>query len=276
MRGPWQQAVLEQDKDGDAARQPHHLRDLCPASPPRAAPLQGDLGQGRRPLPQPRRGRARRLRHAADRLLRRPAALPGRRRVCRQGAAGDDGCLGGPGSYPAAEPARADPAQGRRLDRALQAGAPARAGEPPGPQGGPGGAVADDRSARHAQGDRPARRLQRRLPQRHGLREHGPDDPAAAAAAVPLRPGHQHRPQADERRRARRHLQGPPLRAAALHHQGPVAARHHPGGQRHLPRAPPADLGRGHDGLRLRLQEVRRLGPEPDDRVARPLRRPRA
>ena len=35
------------------------------------------------------------------------------------------------------------------------------------------------------------------------------------------------------------------------------------------------DLGRGHDRLRLRFQEVRSLGPEPLDRVARPLRRPR-
>ena len=53
-----------------------------------------------------------------------------------------------------------------------------------------------------------------------------------------------------------------------------AARRHRPGGQRHLRGPPPRDLGRGHDRLRLRLQEVRGLGPEPDDRVARPLRRP--
>src|SRR5512135_1222496 len=63
------------------ARQSHLLRDLCTPNPPRAAPLQRGLGQGRRPLPQPRRRRARRLRHTTNCLLCRPAALPGRRRV---------------------------------------------------------------------------------------------------------------------------------------------------------------------------------------------------
>ena len=55
-----------------------------------------------------------------------------------------------------------------------------------------------------------------------------------------------------------------------------AAARRDPArGQRAPCRARPADLGRGHDGLRLGQQAVRRLRPEPDDRVARPLRRAR-
>ena len=37
----------------------------------------------------------------------------------------------------------------------------------------------------------------------------------------------------------------------------------------------PADLGRGHHRLRVGQQALRRLGPEPDDAVARPLRRAR-
>ena len=41
------------------------------------------------------------------------------------------------------------------------------------------------------------------------------------------------------------HLQGPALRAAAVHHEGSSAGRHHPGGQRHLPRAPPEIWGEG-------------------------------
>ena len=47
------------------------------------------------------------------------------------------------------------------------------------------------------------------------------------------------------------------------------------GDQRHAARPRPPDLGRGHERLRLRQQALRRLGPEPDDPVARPLRRAR-
>ena len=43
-------------------------------------------------------------------------------------------------------------------------------------------------------------------------------------------------------------------------------------GQRDACRAPSSDLARGHDRLRLGQQAFRRLRPEPDDRVARPLR----
>ena len=52
-----------------------------------------------------------------------------------------------------------------------------------------------------------------------------------------------------------------------------VARRDPARGQRDARRAPSPDLGRGHDRLRLGQQAFRRLRPEPDDRVARPLRR---
>src|SRR5271165_1536967 len=55
-----------------AADQPHQLRDLCAADLARAVALQGDLGGGRGPLPQSRRGFARRLRRTAGSLLRAP------------------------------------------------------------------------------------------------------------------------------------------------------------------------------------------------------------
>ena len=60
-----------------------------------------------------------------------------------------------------------------------------------------------------------------------------------------------------------------------LHYQGPVALCHRPGGQRDASRAESPDLGRRHDGLRFRFQEIRGMGPESDDRMARPLWRAR-
>ena len=113
----WRDAVVEPRPAGPAARQPDHLRDLRPAGPARAAPLQGDLGRGRRPLPQPRRGPAGRLRRAPRRLLRR--ARPARATPTRS----SPGCrqemraaLSPARPQPAAQPGRQHPAQGRRLD----------------------------------------------------------------------------------------------------------------------------------------------------------------
>jgi hypothetical protein len=54
--------------------------------------------------------------------------------------------------------------------------------------------------------------------------------------------------------------------------RGPARSHHH-GGERDAARPPPGHLGRRHHGVCGRQQAVRRLGPEPDDRVARPLRR---
>ena len=50
-----------------------------------------------------------------------------------------------------------------------------------------------------------------------------------------------------------------------LPHQGCAARGHRPRGQRHLRRAPSRHLGRGHLDLCLGLEEIRRLGPKPDD-----------
>ena len=274
VRDSWQEAVLERDKDGNtrvnrisyeicvlqALRERLRCKEVWVRGANRYRnpdeDLPADFDEKRDAY------------YAALQLSKR------RRRVRRPGAAGDGRGPGRLQPHRTAEPPRADPVQSGWPDRAVAPGSPARAGKSPRPQGGPGGSVAHDQPAGHAQGNRPARPLQRRLPQCDRLRKHGSGHPAAAAVALPVRPGDEHGPQADGRRRARRHLQGPPLRPAAVHHQGPVAARHHSGRQRDLPRASAPDLGRGHDGLRLRLQEVRRLGPEPLDRVARPLRRP--
>ena len=277
MRGSWQEAVLEPDKDGkprvnrityeicvlQALREQLRCKEIWVRAPTATATPTRMC-----PRTSTRSGPPTMPRCSSRTTPTRSSPRCGRR--WREALADLDRTL-------PAEPARADPAQGRRLDRAVQAGAPARAGEPPRPQGGPGGPVADDQPARHAQGDRPARRLHRRLPQRHGLREHGPGHPAAAAAAVPVRPGDQHRPQADgagEHGATYKDLLYVRRRFIT---RGPTAGDAiTASGQRDLPRPPAADLGRRHDRLRLRLEEVRRLGPEPDDRVARPLRRARA
>ena len=73
VRDSWQEAVLERDKDGKP-RVNRISYEICVLqAPPRATALQGGLGQGRQPLPQPRRGCARGLRRPANRLLCRAA-----------------------------------------------------------------------------------------------------------------------------------------------------------------------------------------------------------
>ena len=78
-------------------------------------------------------------------------------------------------------------------------------------------ALADDGTARHPQGGRPARRLHRRFHDGRGARGDRPRRGAAPAAALPLRPRHQRRPQAARRRPARLQLQGAAAHAPALH-----------------------------------------------------------
>ena len=98
---------------------------------------------------------------------------------------------------------------------------------------------------------------------------------APAVVALPLRAWHQRRAEAPCGRPARLHLQGAAAHAPALRRRRRLARRHQARGQRDAGRASSQGLGRGHDRLRVGLQAVRRLRPEPDDRVARPLRRPR-
>ena len=112
------------------AGEPDQLRDLRPADPARAAALQGGLGGGRRPVPQSRRGSARRLRRAAGGLLRAPE--PARGAAGLHGCAADGDGRGAdtarprhavqPGCAPRPAPAAPDPGQPAR--------APARAAEP--------------------------------------------------------------------------------------------------------------------------------------------------
>jgi hypothetical protein len=63
------------------------------------------------------------------------------------------------------------------------------------------------------------------------------------------------------------------VHSAALHHQRAHAGSDRQGMQRDLPRPQPGYLGRSHDSVRVRLEEVWSVGPEPDDGVARALRR---
>jgi hypothetical protein len=64
-------------------------------------------------------------------------------------------------------------------------------------------------------------------------------------------------------------------RLAVGRHGRGFARCHQARGQRHAGSAALQDMGRRHDGLRIGLQALRRLRPEPDDRVAHPLWRPR-
>ena len=74
---------------------------------------------------------------------------------------------------------------------------------------------------------------------------------------------------------AGRHLQGPALCPAPVHHPRRPARGHRRSGERDAARPPSRHLGRGHHGVRRRQQAVRRVGPEPDDRMAPALRRER-
>ena len=78
----------------------------------------------------------------------------------------------------------------------LPHGSAARAGQPLGVEGGDYPPLADDQPARRAQGDRPARRFHRRIPESGASGGHRQEGVAEAAAPVPVRPGDQHGAQA--------------------------------------------------------------------------------
>ena len=50
IRPKWRDVVIEDGPDGEQACQPDQLRNMRPAEPSRAGPMQGDLGRRRRPL----------------------------------------------------------------------------------------------------------------------------------------------------------------------------------------------------------------------------------
>ena len=274
VRSGWKEIVLEKDKSGTEPHQPHQLRDRRPPGAAGAAALQRDLGRRSRPLPQSRRGPPLGLRGQAGAVLRGPRATPGRRRLRRGAAAVHARFPRSPGTGPAPEPEGQDHRTGQGTPLGLPPGTPARTGQPRGVEGGDHPALADDQPARRVEGDRPPRRLHRRLPE---------SSPREAIDRKELQ------------KRLLLCLYGlgtntglkrvsasdPDIGFKDLLYvrrkfcpEGLPSRRHRQGGQRHLRGPPPRDLGRGDDRLRLRLQEVRGLGPEPHDRVARPLRRP--
>ena len=99
-------------------------------------------------------------------------------------------------------------------------------------------------------------------------------DPQTPAAGL-VRARHERRDQAGRRRRQARRDRG-----RAARHPPPVRQPRQPArgdrdpGQRHLADAGPAVVGQRHR-VRVGFEEVRLLVVEPDDRVPRPLRRPR-
>ena len=208
-----------------AAGEPDQLRDLRAADAARAAALQGGVGGGRRSLPQPRRGPAGRLRRAPGRLLRARSACPRRRGRSRTrfGPRWPRRCAARPRD--AAQRRGAPRPAPAASDRGQPARAAARAAWARRAQGRARPALADDGSARHAQGGRPAHRLHRRLHDRGDARGDRPRRGAAPAAALPLRPGHQRRAEAPRGRAARLQLQGAAAHAAALHRRRRPARR---------------------------------------------------
>ena len=107
-------------------------------------------------------------------------------------------------------------------------------------------------------------------------RENLPRERAAPpAAADAVRAGNEHGDREDRRRRrARRDRARAPAHPPDAHQPRQPPPRDHPRRQRDARRARPALVGQ-RDHRRERLQAVRVLGLEPDDRVPRPLRRPR-
>ena len=167
-------------RPGPAARQPDHLRDLRAGGAARAAALQGDLGRRRRPLPQPGRGPAGRLRGPAGRTLCRPRPAPRRRRFIAELQAEMTAALATLDRGLPRNPYVRILKRGGGLDHADAAGAAGRDPRASSRSRPKSPALADDQPARHGQGGRPAARLHRRPQQPHRLR-----DPRSRASLRP-------------------------------------------------------------------------------------------
>ena len=241
-------------------------RARCAAarSTSRCAPL---ARPGRRPARRLRRHPRGALRRDPPTRLTRPSSSTGLQRRMTDGA--------GPAWTPpwwTAPPAGCDhhPARGA-VDQRPEAGGAARAGEPGRAQGRGDPPLGHPRPAGRAQGRRVPHRVHHRV---HLGRRPGRcidrDDPAPPAAAVPVRAGHEHGHQGDRgHRRARRDRGRAAARAPPLHHPRQPAPGDHASWS-----TPPSRPGTRHwwgagHRVRVGLEEVRVLGVEPDDRVAR-------
>ena len=161
--------------------------------------------------------------------------------------------------------------QGRWLDHADATGRAARSTQPDGVQGRTQCDLADDQSARHGQGNRSSAGLHRRAEKSDRLRNAGALGAAAAPAALPARDRDQCRAATHGGPGVRRDGQGFVLCAAPLYQR-----RHAPPGdrdrcRRHAEGPKSCHLGFWHNGLCLRFQTLRRLGPESHHAMARAL-----
>ena len=92
------------------------------------------------------------------------------------------------------------------------------------------------------------------------------------APLEPLRARNEYRIETRQCERYGHHVQGSASRAAQVHPQGLSSTGNRKSCELHLPRSSSGDLGRGNNRVRLRLEEVRSMGPKPHDGVAYPLR----
>ena len=270
----WQDLVRD-DKHG-GARQSHLVRMVCADDVTREGALQGGVGGRRAPLPQPRRGRAARLRRRGATSITRPSGSRGTPEMFVETRAQQDG----DGAYglrrqsahqPKVKIVTTKTGKGRIRFTPLE-----EQPEPPNIVTLTAAlvrALADDQLARHPEGDGAAGALHRSVP--HGRHAGGaqPQTCYSAASCYACTAGHQCGPQAhvqwggedsyaDLQYVRRRYI----TKSSCARRLRRCATR--------FSRPPPGLVGRGHDGLRLGLEEVRGLGPEFDDRVARALRRP--
>jgi len=116
---------------------------------------------------------------------------------------------------------------------------------------------------------RPSRVNSRQVIVSTSLAQRGARPPSAI---MPLRAWHECRRQTHRRRAPRCQLRGTASRPPTLYPCGDAKGCLRARCERHAGDPRRICLGRHRHGLRLRFQEVRRLGPKPHDRMAWPLR----
>lgn len=134
--------------------------------------------------------------------------------------------------------------------------------------------LANDEPPRHSQRGRPPNGLHGSL--YHIRNERGPAEggPEKEAPSMSIRPRHEYGPEEGGCGRSRRqYISGPPVRPQEIHHPGATSRSHSPPGQRGISDTASRDLGRRVNRLRLGLEEIWRLGPEPSHRMEHPASR---